>query len=509
MALAVACFAFLYTCLRAYLLSITHDEALTYTYFAHLSKSYGELFNYTIPTTNHHLLNSVMIKWLTDHLGNSEFVIRLPALLGHAFFLAGTFLTLRLFLSGKRLLIGSLVTFLNPFLLDYFSCARGYALALGFFSFALYFSSLKIQRGMQNQKHWELWAAFIALSFSALSNFAFLTVFAVFAIILAMSAIHGITSGKINLKQFLIHTVLPIVLNTFFLFWICAEPIRKLKEANEFYHGGDIGFVHDTLQTVILGIARHPASVNPNFFLGLSYLLSFTVIIALGVCSFRITTKKECKPFECLLWLATSSATAAAALTIMQHFLLGTAYPHDRAAFYYVPLLTMSLLLLWQYGSLISGVILRTIFNTIFAALFFALSIHFISSLNMTHFHFNPSDAHIKEVMLQVKQIGGQGQFPPDSKTIGNSWTYEPSINYYKIRYQLNWLNFATRKGPDGNYDFYYIHQNDGTIIRKYGLRLIKLYKLKHDFEGEAYFAVSRPMAELIKLHHWHFSQKA
>ena len=97
--LAVVCIfiVFLYTSIRAYFLSMTHDEAITF--LNHARGSFSDIFTYAGQImANNHLLNTFLIKIFTSLFGISEFVIRIPALIGHGLYLVGVYKVLGLFL---------------------------------------------------------------------------------------------------------------------------------------------------------------------------------------------------------------------------------------------------------------------------------------------------------------------------------------------------------------------------------------------------------------------------
>ncbi|MHA1657952.1 MAG: hypothetical protein ACTSUT_02360, partial [Promethearchaeota archaeon] len=123
-------FAFIYVFIRAIILSITYDEAYTYIYVLG-----GQYF-----TGNNHVLNTIIMAFFVFLFGNSEIVIRIPALIGCFLYLLGIYrISKLLFKNSSFLLISVVVLILNPFLLDLFSLSRGYSLALGLMMNGLFF----------------------------------------------------------------------------------------------------------------------------------------------------------------------------------------------------------------------------------------------------------------------------------------------------------------------------------------------------------------------------------
>jgi hypothetical protein len=123
-----------YVALRAYLLSITHDEASTWAG----AQAIDDLWVcFREPscwgTANLHWLNTWLLRRTTAWLGQAEWVIRLPNVLALALYLG---VLIRLLRHHSDVLwlrwagFGLLAT--NPYLLDFFSLARGYALGCAF-----------------------------------------------------------------------------------------------------------------------------------------------------------------------------------------------------------------------------------------------------------------------------------------------------------------------------------------------------------------------------------------
>lgn len=115
---------------RACLVPITYDEA--YTFLNHVRKAVFYQQAYDQMGGNHHLLN-VWCTWASWSLfGDGTFALRLPSLLaGVLYMYCAARLSLR---SGNAVLAVAvfLVLVAHPYLVDFFSLARGYALACAF-----------------------------------------------------------------------------------------------------------------------------------------------------------------------------------------------------------------------------------------------------------------------------------------------------------------------------------------------------------------------------------------
>lgn len=122
---------FIYVVIRANNLSFTHDESL----------SYAILFDnpMAIQTANNHILNTLFM-WLSSlFFGNSEIALRLPNILSFGLYLYASFVIFKETKNAWLMALGSCLILLNPFLIDYFSLARGYGISLGCMMLSLYF----------------------------------------------------------------------------------------------------------------------------------------------------------------------------------------------------------------------------------------------------------------------------------------------------------------------------------------------------------------------------------
>ncbi len=120
---------------RAASASITADEAFTANSF--VAPSWLEILTADYDA-NHHVLHSFLCKLSISAFGWSEFSLRLPALFGTALFFWSLWRLLRE-LAGDTPLLPALCLWIVwwPEMSEYLSLARGYSLALGFFTAAL------------------------------------------------------------------------------------------------------------------------------------------------------------------------------------------------------------------------------------------------------------------------------------------------------------------------------------------------------------------------------------
>lgn len=124
-----------YVFIRAYTLSFTHDESLSFTIIARNS--------HWTKAANHHVLNTTLMSLSSFLFGNKEFSLRLPNVLSFILYLTGSFFIYRSSKNNWLFFLAISLTLLNPFLIEFFSLARGYGLSLAFMLMGLFFFNQK------------------------------------------------------------------------------------------------------------------------------------------------------------------------------------------------------------------------------------------------------------------------------------------------------------------------------------------------------------------------------
>ncbi|MFM7155831.1 MAG: hypothetical protein ACKOZV_17050, partial [Bacteroidota bacterium] len=115
-----------YIAIRAFRLPITVDEASTA--INHVPRLVVDtLFYEREANPNNHILNTLLIKTMTGIFGWHHFVVRLPVLIGGAMYAWAALHLSKRIASGSIIRIFALLMFFgNPYLLEFFSFARGY-----------------------------------------------------------------------------------------------------------------------------------------------------------------------------------------------------------------------------------------------------------------------------------------------------------------------------------------------------------------------------------------------
>ncbi len=464
----VATILLAYTGYRAYSLSFTHDESLTYNYMVHNSIMDIISNNTSYISANNHILNTLFMKAFEGVLGNSEFSLRLQSLIAHCLYLLFTFKLLKGTGSKTAVLCGFLLLNVNPYLLDFFSLARGYAMAITFMIMSIWYFAAFIKAG----KHGYLVASFIAACLSVLSNFALLNYLAVLFIMYEAYLFYEYKPLKTAFKIILRKNVV-VFITLAIMLAICYEPIRILRQANQFYFGGEKGFWDDTVGTLIDTFLYHQ-SYN-----GIVSIVQ--VIVAIVPCLLIVTLfyngarkKWDVASTHGLLFISTLLLIIA--VCTAQHILLGTKFLEERYALFLVPLFIFVVIF---FLSIIAGreKAIKLPALILLVALSGASVYHFSRTANLSFTYNWEYDAATKRMLNDLASEAAKSQ--EKKTTLGITWLYEPSINFYRVTKNLDWLTPVDRSGPDGDYDFYYVENLTSLNAQR---NIIKEYPVTHSY---------------------------
>ena len=118
---------------------------------------------------------------------------------------------------------------------------------------------------------------------------------------------------------------------------------------------------------------------------------------------------------------------------VIGHALIGLKYPTDRVVLYLVPLASLGVLLglqAWRgRPGLLAGVVL---------VVCLAVIGRYATELNVSRFRSWGYDADSREVFLRMQETAGNR--PPGSVRPGGDWHYEPSMNFYRLVRRADWM---------------------------------------------------------------------
>lgn len=389
--------------------------------------------------------------------GMHEYVLRLPVLLAQLFFLVYTYRILNRFGTSFSWLV-FIILALNPYVLDYFTLARGYGLSLAFMVMSLYFilNFHQITRST---------TAYLALLFALLAAFANFTYSLIFISAAAAVFVVYVQSGR--WKKGLLISGLAVLLG----FGLLYIPLSALVKANELYYGGEAGFLQDTLVSLTEAFTYYKW---PSEWLWMPLVL-VCVVLSLFVYSLWINLNRFEKVSPVFLMLLFLLLPAIG--SILQHLILGTPFLINRTALFFIPLFLLSLGLLsknvkgWLQPSVKALVML-----------FFTLNTYTIyKSYNLEYFVDFKEHADARSA---VKTLSSSFEETQAVVSLGKSVYMNATLNFYKFYYQLDWLNHAELDFCDesGEHIYYYLFASDLNCVNNKPVEVLKYFPVSNTY---------------------------
>lgn len=311
---------FLYLLLRSILVAPLHDETATYFHFIETGTILG---SDALPDANNHLLNSLWGRGMYVLFGNHFALFRLGNVLAFIpYFFACVSLSGDLRNNTQRFLFILALTTV-PYLLDYFSAARGYGMAIGFFFAAL----ALLRQWMKTSKTTILGFAYLCMFLSVFSNLIFLV--SALLLIFTVLFFQLLKYRQVSTRSHLIHGLLHCALIA--ALYPLIQRGLYLKDIGALYYGSLDGFWNVTGKSLSSLVV-----FRDDYFLKWIYVafaLVVTVIILLKWRNAGLKKLSESTLFLVVLFIAGN----ALAVVFLAKFMLVN-YPEDRAGIYFVPL---------------------------------------------------------------------------------------------------------------------------------------------------------------------------
>ena len=446
--------------------AFTHDESYTYLHYIPLNGF--DIIAYKHPFPNNHILNSLAVKFFNHAFGASEASLRTPNIIAGLLYFICVFLLLKKM--EKWLLVpGFILLTFNPFLLDFFSLARGYGLAIAtmmgsIYCYINYLGSKKI--------HWFSLSLFLA-SLALFANFALFNYF------FALVALHNFlfitnvlaVNEKPNLKKFYSHNR-PFLICLLILFALLYEPVRRLTGSNFFDFGGTKGFWEDTVGSLIHNSCYDYE--NPWLPIFLKGFVLLIVLLTAFTWIWQIRKIKFAFFIEHQLLVTVNLVLALIILsTIFQHLLFGTQYLSDRFALFLIPLFILNAVAL--LNTLCKLINWKPVLYSLTVVPALVLLIHTVEHVNVSYYPLWKFDMNNKKIICVLEKQNRTVQ-------LGISWLFEPSLNFYRQTKDLNWLNPLDREGLKSNDDFYYVTEDDLKLIPDYEKKILVSFKDNNTF---------------------------
>jgi len=389
------------------------------------------------PTANSHVFNTLLIKSLFSLGVNSLAAVRLPNVLSFILYVYWGYGISYRKLSPFVGLGCFALLMCNPFLLDFFSLARGYGLSLGFMMGALYFGSGFFEsRSISN-----LAKALVLASLSVFSIFSMIYFWVGLAAILILVCLLRKEWGDLK-KSFLCSLLIGSV-----LVGCIAVPMARLRESGSLYYGGHNSFYSDTLVSLVrCGLC----SLDINSFVYFSLNLCLGGLLLIFVVSyFKGGTSNSLK--SVFLGVSVLSIT----LIILARHFVGVLYPINRVGLFLYPLFIFSLCFCLNDFS-------RYMRTCILSLVLISFIINFIANGNFYRTVLWSFDAHTEGILNQINEKGKQAR---TVVRFACTPVIYQSVNYYAARNDYAFLEIVqdgSQLVPEG-IDYYLFSDRDAS----------------------------------------------
>lgn len=455
---------------RAGTQSITADEAFAYDLF--VSSHPAKLFNHY--DASHHVLYAVLQKISVTLLGVSEFTLRLPALGGAVLYLTVVVrLCRRLFGPSPRLVLGVGLLTLNPLVFDFLSAARGYGLALAFFVWAL--EQMWLWTDAPSEKRAYRAAAGLALSVASNLTFAIPSAPAALVFLAAL-----LTDRRAVGKRWRMAVECFLVPGLVIAFVILVMPLVHARR--EHFYVGHL-FLRESLRALAaLSLFPHPKPWAPSADTPwvraelelVQWLLVPALIAPAGgawlVAVWRAMVRKCAANSGIALRLhlfAGSALLGALGLLVLARRLFGLPYPHGRTGLYLIVLTTLCALTVWRLSD---GWRFARWIGIPAWAVSLACICQYLLFLQTRHYTEWRYDASTRTVAT-ILRTRGPAVAPP--VRVAASPFLEPSLNFYRRLWRLEWMAPISWQGADRDAAFYVLLTQDHALIARRRLEVL------------------------------------
>jgi hypothetical protein len=370
-----------------------------------------------------HVLHTLLMKVFRGLLGTGEIVLRLPTLIGAALYLTAVYrLTMLLFSGWRQPVVASLLV-LHPLVVDLMVAARGYGLALGLFTWSLYFV-VRYWMGLRDPRLLIRAGVLGGLSVAANLTFA-VPVAALGLTMLAMDRSWYVIDRYCG-PALVIATLIVIV------------PLLR-AQPQDFYFGepGPLDTLRRMYDTVLKSenaaftafgwtLSRFAGPVLALVFL----LISGTAVVAIWY--------RRYENFARAPFVLCAGTLALSGLLLCAMGARGVPYPSGRTGLYLIPLFTMSVLLLLKDRRVVT-------------ALAVPVALIYVSENDPRYFVDWRYDADTREVLSRLDQ-DRERRGVPAPVTLAVPSTLSLSTEYYQLRKHLGWMKIEPFESEDSAY---------------------------------------------------------
>jgi hypothetical protein len=390
-------------------------------------------------------------------LGQSEVALRWASLA--AFVVYGVSLVVLLLRVERRSLraLGLALAVANPYVLDFFSLARGYGLALALVAASALFTLDFAERpaAARAMAATGLGAAAAVANFSALTYF--LAVLAVIVVAVSVPARTGVTGAALGrIAAAVSLPVLAVVL-------LVVVPLLRLRSEGELYFGGERGFWRDTAYRLITSTLYRRGW--DALAVVLVVLVAALVVVG-GAAAVRSIARRSLPPHAAAFLLLAIPGL----VSVAQHVIFGTRFLLERTALFFVPLFAIWLALALDVAARRPR--FATAITTGAVVLAAAACVNLVSAANLSYVLDWRYDATTERV------VGALAGTPsaPRPVALGVSFLFDPTTRFYRET-RFHWLPECPSPDCLGQRaDYYYVIGPDVALVRRRGARVLRVY---------------------------------
>lgn len=457
---------FFYVLVRAITIDITHDEAYSFYNVKHF------WWIETLCTGNTHWFNFAAIKVMVLFGLEQVFALRWVTLLSSAVFLIICFYWIKSLNYRPLKFFAFAFLLCNPYLLDYFSLARGYATGLMFEGLALFFMIKYFKK--ETRKNMLL--SLVCAGMSAIANFNFFYFFAAFALVYFFSNYFKSNFNFFKNKRFYVDaifslTIIALVLKALWFITDCSNDIGAYG-GNEFIHSLFSGYVNGLIYQ------KEGAFTITSVFLVYEIFVLVLSAMIYGVLYFKTHQNK-------LYHTASVILLIMFCLSVLNKVCFNVLYPIDRTTFMFFPL--YAVVCIGFFHSVLKGFRYQ---KYIYYSIGGVMVLNLITNINFKVPYDYPEQQDAKESFALLEQL--------KAKKVGIApELYGVFRNYYQMTRQQKFsfegesINTYLPKGINANTDklkaFDYL-----VLFPPYNLNFYKRSPLK--LEGIKYYPDSKTL---------------
>jgi Dolichyl-phosphate-mannose-protein mannosyltransferase len=409
-------------------------------------------------TATHHPLNTALMRWCSRLFGNSEFALRLPNVVAHGLYLLAVLALIKRFRDPVLQGLGFVLFNLNLLMIEYFTMARGYGLALAFEMVGLYLFVRAYERVDQRHLARDLSLAVAAGSLAVLSNYAWVNYYLPLLVAVVWLLLTDGSLRRVSRRH--IGTALTIIAaGGLFLSYILSK-LLKLQRDRQLFLGGHNSFVSDTIPSLV-HCALFSTIDSPGAVRVVSGILIGLFVLVLPLAVYQWFSKGEATLGLLVLLLA-----AAVALPILEHRFFGALFPIERAALYYLPLYAVVLVYAFNVlGGVPSASWTRVLGPTLAAATAVVVGWSFLGGFRERSpcAWWVDTHNHNREVLELIERDRANRSPDAPKVKVRANWRMVPSLDFYRKTRNYTWLA-RVAPGPIPNPDYIYnFETNLGT----------------------------------------------